>query len=681
MFYIMLGVGVAVVIAVAIMNKGSNSPTAPALKAAKKVKDSVHITDDGHQHGSYVSGSQDVEGGDFSTQADNDEPMSEETEIIQEQQSKQQPKSGTADLIWAGKGSRIEVKGIALPGPMVYWSNGGAKIHEPSSIDITLPVKIDENIGQPEIPSSYEAMSPEQRGSYLRWLSRGRMGAASPSYFRLWFFGIERRAIYEKKDAALCLGEISSRLPSLIENPSLPVILRFMTCVAVMMKYPTEKLALELRHITNLPPDILNVLLAPYAGSEIRLPPLIAYTIMRNAYSGNTPVMHNDEQLSIFAATYTEVTEMGMTLMRPKAIAYVSYFPTNPTLSGPKPLTSIESPDFFKDPSQFSVLTQIWDYVRNLKLQNPTPPPRKKHKLEQKKVNENAAVSDSGNDKTNNEESETTENIIITLDQQMRADLDSFIHEKLQNQLEPLLIPLLEFSDLIELEIGERPTGSQRRGISEITRTGGRLIIPDLGISGKTYYWEDLVSPVWIEIGERVSDAYRTAAILFEFASSFTGSAGDIDERKLFRRKPNERRKKLKDILERLTTHFELEKKELDRLAVLSQIFEHQSVDPQNLAVSFQNWLQPEDRILLRDLFFRLCAPTGESFAKERDEFLTSLSTLLAVEGRPQPVAKSSVSIGDTLIKAIKRLFRSEELTHNHDQKKDHEESEEESQK
>jgi hypothetical protein len=656
---------VAVVVVVTMMNKGGDK-TDPALKAAVKVKDSVHITDDGHLHGSYVSGSQNVEGGNFSSKPENKESTpAEKPEEIKEPPPQQQ--QSAADLIWAGKGGRIEVKGIALPGPMVYWSNGGARIKEPSSIDITLPVKIDENIGQPEIPSSYEAMSPEQRGAYLRWLSRGRMGTPSSSYFRLWFFGIERRAIYEKKDAALCLVEISSRLPSLLESPSLPVILRFLTCVAVMIKYPTEKLALDLRHITNLPPDILNVLLAPYASSEIRLPPLIAYTVMRNAYSGGSPVMHNNEQLSMFAATYTEVTDMGMTLIRPKSTAYVSYFPTNPTLSGTKPLTSIEAPDFFKDPSQFSTLTQIWDYIRNLKLQNPTPPPRKKHKLAERKQDEND--SNSVKSESISEVSEISENIPESLDQQMRADIDSFIHEKLQNQHEPLIISMLELSDLIELEIGERPTGAQRRGILEITRAGGRLIIPEIGILGKVYHWEDSVSLAWIEIGDRVSDAYRTAAILLEYASSFTGGAIDITEHKLFGRKPTERKKKLIDILERLTVHFELEKEELDRLSVLLQIFEHQAVDPQNLSVSFQNWLQIEDRMLIRDFFFRLCAPSGESFAKEREEFLTSLSTLLEVEGRPQSVIKPNVSTGDALIKALKHLFRSEELSH--DQKND----------
>ena len=659
MLYIIIGVGVAVVVVVTIMNTGTGKSD-PTLKAAGKVKDSVHITDDGHLHGAYIPGSKNVEGGNYSSQDENKESMPEEKPKEIKEPKQQQQQGATADLIWAGKGSRIEVMGIALPGPMVYWSNGGAKIKEPSTIDITLPVKIDENIGQPEIPSSYEAMSPEQRGAYLRWLSRGRMGTASSSYFRLWFFGIERRAMYEKKDAALCLGEISSRLPSLLESPALPVILRFMTCVAVMIKYPPEKLALDLRHITNLPTDILNVLLAPYADSEIRLPPLIAYTVMRNAYAGGASIMHNNEQLAMFAATYTEVTDMGMSLTRPKVIAYVSYFPTNPSLSGTKPLTSIESPDFFKDPSQFSTLTQIWDYIRNLKLQNPTPPPRKKHKLAEKKADENE--SDSVKEGNITGEPEIIENIPVSLDQQMRADIDSFIQEKLQNQHEPLIISLLELSDLIEFEIGERPTGAQRRGISEITRAGGRLLIPDLAILGKTYHWEDLVSLAWIEIGDRVSDAYRTAAILLEYASSFTGGAIDITERKLFSRKPTERKRKLKDILERLTVHFKLEKEELNRLSVLLQIFEHQSIDPQNLSVSFQNWLQTEDRMLLRDFFFRLCAPTGESYAKERDEFLTSLSTLLDIEVHPQTVVKSNISTGDALIKALKHLFRSEEL-------------------
>ena len=671
MFYeIIIGAGVAVVVVMAIINRGGGKSADTALQAAKKVKDSIHITDDGTQHGAYVSDSQNVEGGVFSHQDENIE-HTENITAVKEPQETPRPQ-GAVDLIWAGKGSRIEVKGIALPGPMVYWSNGAAKIKEPSSIDITLPVKIDENIGQPEIPSSYEAMNPEQRGAYLRWLSRGRMGAASPSYFRLWFFGIERRALSEKKDAALCLAEISARLPSLLGNPSLPVILRFLTCVAVMIKYPPERLALDLRHIINLPPDILNVLLAPYAGSEIRLPPLVAYTVMRNAYPGGSPVLHNDEQLSLFASTYTETTDMGMTLIRPKAVAYVTYYPTNPVLSGPKPLTNIEAPDFFKDPSQFSNLIQIWDYVRGLKLQNPTPEPRKKHKLAERKKDENNSELTDG-------ESEI-ENIPITLDKQMRSDLDSFIQEKLQDEQEPLIISLLELSEFIELEVGERPTGSQRRGISEMARTGGRLLLPDLGILGKIYRWEDLVSPIWIEIGERVSDAYRTAAILLEFASSFTGGAIDITERRLFSRKPNERRKKLKDIFERLTLHFKLTKEESDRLAVLLQIFEHQSVDSQNLAGSFQNLLQLEDRVFLRDFFFKLCAPTGESLAKERDEFLTSLSALLEVEveRRPQSMTKSTISIGEILIKAVKHLFRSEELPQDHDLKKNREESKEE---
>ena len=659
MLYIMLGVGVAVVIVVTMINKSGNNPADPALKAAGKVKDSLHITDDGHQHGEYIHSSQNTEGGSYSPKDENVVPQQEEKVTVT--QAPQQPQSGTADLLWAGKGSRIEVKGIPLPGPMVYWSNGGSKIKEPSSIDITLPVKIDESIGQPEIPGSYEAMSPEQRAAYLRWLSRGRMGVASSSYFRLWFFGMERRALYERKDAALCISEISSRLPSLLENPSLPVILRFLICVAVMIKYPTERLALDLRHITNLPPEILNVLLAPYAGSEVRLPPLIAYTVMRNAYSGDSPVMHNNEQLSIFASTYTEVTDMGISLTRPKAIAYVSYFPTNPVLSGPKPLTSVEAPDFFKAPSQFSVLTQIWDYVRNLKLQNPTPPPRKRRKLAESTVDEKKP--ESANNAIDNDYPGTVDTVPATLDQQMRADLDSFIHEKLQNQHEPLIIPLLELSDLIELEVGERPTGAQRRGISEITRAGGRLLIPDLAVFGKIYHWEDLVSPVWIEIGERVSDAYRTAAILFEFASSLSGGDVEVSERKLLSRKPSERKSKLTDILERLTVHFELTKEEQNSMSVLLKIFEHEKTDPQSLAVSFQNCLQLEDRMLLRDFFFRLCAPTGDSFAKERDEFLTSLSAFLDVEGRPEPLAKSNISIGEALIKAIKHLFRSEELT------------------
>lgn len=641
MIYIILGVGVVVVVAVTIMNR-SDKKQDPAVNAAKRVRDSVHITDDG-EHGSFEKSSK-IEGGDYGDNKTEDPPETKEEQksvIVDEEKMR---KNGNSDLIWSGKGARLEVSGVSLPGPMTYWSNGPSHTKEPCCIDVTLPVKFDETIGQPEISGSYDTMSPEQRGAYLRWLSRGRMGAISPSYFRTWFFGIERRALVEKKDSPMCLGEISSRLPSLLENPALPVILRFMICSAVMMKYPTDKLALDLRCVSALPAEVLNVLLAPYAGSEIRVPPLLAYTVMRSAFPGNnSPILYNDEQMMLFTAAYSDIMDMGMSLVKPKAITFVAYFPTNPSLSGSKPLVSIETPDFFKDPSQFAPLLAVWEQVRNMRLNKPTPPPRKKRKLP------NSAEITTGEGVEGQAEAVETEELPSTLDKEMRSDIDLFMEEKLDGEEEPLILPLLELSELIELEIGERPTGAQRRGLCEITRTGGRLLVPDLGIAGKTYQWEDLVCLVWIEIGERVSDHYRAAAILFEFAASLVDAM-------------HGKKKMLPELVERITLHFDMSEKELERIKILSTIFEYQSLNPENLSESLKSWIQPEDRQLMRDFFYRLCT-SGDATARARDELSGKLLTLLDVEGRPQPIANiSPQEIGGRLTKALKRLFRSEEL-------------------
>lgn len=674
MIYIILGVGVVIVVAVTVI-RGNKSGTDPAITAAVKVRDSVHITDDG-TGGSYEgSGSGGtVEGGTLAEHASNGGENSAgaqpnmsasashntETTHIEDEPRSHLPVS---EALWAGKGSRIEVAGIILAGAMTFWSSGPVKTKEPCCIDTSLPVVFDDEAGQPEIPSSYEVMTPEQRGAYLRWISRGRMGATSTSYFRTWFFGIERRALVDKRDSAFCLTEICARIPSLLEYPALATILRFATCVAMLIKYPMEKLCIDLRSVPVLPIEILNVMLSPYAGTDVRLPPIIAYTAMRCSTFGGPTMLHNDEQLVLFAAAYNERTEMGISLARPKAVTYVAYFPTNPSLSSSKPLLSLETPDFFKDSSQLSPLIEIWTQVRNMRLNKPTKPPRKKRKLPEVKVPSDTQ-EDSG--------IESDESVHVhTMDDEMRADLDAFIKEKNESredndekdnkddkdtrkkESEPLFMRLSDLSELIELDIGERPTGAQRRGLCEITRTGGRLIVPDLGIAGKLYRWDALVSLLWIEIGDRVSNIYRAAALVFEFAAGFEkGALGHA-----------ERKKHLETLLDRLKLHFELTSEENERLTVLRSMFEREMIDPHNFADSFQNCIQEEERLLLRDFFYRLCAPTGERFAKERDEYLTLLCRILNVEGRPRPIDREPPDeIGKKLTAAVSHVFRSEEL-------------------
>ena len=120
-------------------------------------------------------------------------------------------------LQWRDGGAPVSFKGgsfsFIIPHPMVYFSSGDyAAYAEASCIYTKLPVaRWTNQSNSPEALGywpSYIKLSPIQRGIYLNWLSEGKKDSAIQiGYVFVYFYGLERRALIDKKDTLPIIHE------------------------------------------------------------------------------------------------------------------------------------------------------------------------------------------------------------------------------------------------------------------------------------------------------------------------------------------------------------------------------------------------------------------------------------------------------------------------------------------
>lgn len=123
---------------------------------------------------------------------------------------------------WVPPGTSVTVQGRTLPGGMLYVGTGVAGVSayagvEPALIDPTLPGthRSPDRAGtQMGYWPSYREISPASRAAYLDWLASGRPAGAYIGYVFLFFYGIERRALFE----AAYRDEARAEVPQLVDE-------------------------------------------------------------------------------------------------------------------------------------------------------------------------------------------------------------------------------------------------------------------------------------------------------------------------------------------------------------------------------------------------------------------------------------------------------------------------------
>jgi tellurite resistance protein len=136
---------------------------------------------------------------------------------------RERPSTQDVSAFWVGPGKDITVADHLIRGGMVYVGTGLASIQgysiEPALIDPKKQVQTEEadfRARQTNYWPSYETISPEGRGSYLKWLVAGKSDPqADIGFVFLYFYGLERRVLHDlanhteaDPEVAAILGEI-----------------------------------------------------------------------------------------------------------------------------------------------------------------------------------------------------------------------------------------------------------------------------------------------------------------------------------------------------------------------------------------------------------------------------------------------------------------------------------------
>jgi hypothetical protein len=419
----------------------------------------------------------------------------------------EKPKPQSSLLRWSGKTGSIQVGAMIVRGPVAYWSDGPSSTPEPSCVDVSLPIELPESGAPSDGAASYGEMTPLQRGTYLMWLASGRIQTPPhPCYAALWLFGLERRVLIDRLDIGLCIGEAFRLLPLIRWDSLRQSLIKLITWMAAKVWLPEDQLLAFTRSLLEIPTEILCMLLKPYADAKLPLPSFIAYTVMRTApFGGEAPMAHSVEMMDKFAPDYKSTCAGGIVLTKPRTSLFVAYVPSNPSLTNEKKAAGgvLELPDFFKDTTDFAPLIAAWDGF--LKLHRAVPQPASALKELEK-----------------------------------RPDWDSFVRE-LRGAEEaggagtkpvPVSTGLENLAELMGIELkadrnAEKTGAADRKKIVEAARVEGFLILPDLGVAGKEYRWNDPVVLVPFPAGSRPSRDFSASALLLEYAAALTGRSDE----------------------------------------------------------------------------------------------------------------------------------------------------------
>lgn len=519
-------------------------------------------------------------------------------------------------LHWTSRTSSLDVNGLVLQSPMVYWSESTPGVGEPSCIDMTLPYEIP-SVDEPVLDGaeSYQLMTPSQRGAYLMWIAGGKvLQPPHVSWPTLWFMGIERRVLFDKQDVPFCVYELLRMLPIIRWEQLNQAMQRLIVWLSVKTMIPEEQILRLITPLSHVPQELFSLLLYGYSSAELPIPSYLAYVIMRSSPLAfpDLKIPYTETLIDAFGIIYKKRAEGGLVPSKPRTKISVVYQPINKSLpESSRKLEVLDIPDFFKDPMPFSPLIEAWS-----------------------EFTDRFQSGEFGED-----------HIDDTIPLERRADWEAYVNTKLNGAAPPLIVPLDELATLMQMDKSEKPTSAERREICETARVEGFLLVPELGVPGKEYDWYDNFALMKIAMGERISDSYNCCAFVFEFAAGIeTKAIGRLSG--------------LSDITQRVMKRFSLAKVELDRFSVLSRIINEQKLSPENLGECLQVWYSQEDLEFIRDFMYTLLAPAGRA-VDEREALLKTTAEVLGVKAEyNKEHDKFPMELGEKLISIIASLFK-----------------------
>ena len=303
----------------------------------------------------------------------------------------------------------------------------------------------------------------------------------------------------------------------------------------------------------------------------------------------------------------------------------ISYTPLNPTLDSSTKIGTIEILDFFEDLRPFEPLIDAWHVFTSGLTETEDEKITAEIMLEDRPDFENFINSLRENAENNNQNPDNPDGEHIEA---------------------PLITTLQELGTLIKINVNsdKKVRGGERKSMVDNAQVEGWQIVPDLGISGREYLWDDKILFIPLEAGAKLSSDYRIASFVLEFICSLIYAR----EERLF-----------EPLRQRLNLYFNLSDDDnirLDAQKFLNLPTQH---DPEYYGEFISVWLSVEEKIKFK--YFILSVIDFMPELRDNEDIRPRLCSILSVKDtEPTPEQKRTPpsNLGAEIVKILSMLFK-----------------------
>jgi len=510
-------------------------------------------------------------------------------------------------LFWAGIQTPLTIRGYTIKSPLTYWSYGSVSPDEASCLDTQLPLGQPYNPNTPLLPywPRYSQITPDQRSKYLLWLSTGKDNDLEEiGYAFLYFYGLERRALIDKKDLDLIVPEVQRLLNRYHFSGSFNTYLNNFLAYIVAVRLETlseDDLKEYFPDMTDLTELMTMVALAWYAQKGKNLPWQLAYSVAHHFSETAIPSAAKKETSyleKLFQTRYLTTFASGLSVVPAKNPYRLEYRPAGPSLLVSRsniPGTTVPAilPSSIPNPlgrkKQFGNLFSLWENcVQDIK------PFLTQLSKGRGVVTWQAYAS-------------LPEELKLTMPHPNQGSWDRLFEESRQGK--PwAFVTTSSLAEVIGIEKRNRLTAAQSRNLVKTVRDGGYVFLPDIRHAGNSYLWDENLAllPLPADGKGELSPSFPSYALILELGIGIAASDGLID---------SSERTYLRAFFEENSTLSNFEKKCLE---ALEDIYAQKPPSLTRLGKRLKEGLDPDTRLSVAQYLVGMTTADGTIDPKEK---------------------------------------------------------------
>lgn len=427
---------------------------------------------------------------------------------------------------WAGNLKEIKIYDYLIPDPLIYWATGPIENNEASCVDISLPIgkPICEAKGSLGYWPAYKSITSNQRANYLLWLStRRNSDLEDVGYVFLFFYGLEYRALIEKKEIPAIIQEVGNLLQRYSDYGSITQYLSsFLAYIAAkqISEISDENFSTFFPNALTLSYDQVLVALAWHVQYDKPLPWEIAYSLANTIPETTKSVITKKLPIQfkqLFENKFKNLYPSGLIIKSSLQNYNLGYRPASPSLlpyyqrhshDNQIEFVNIIYPLGKKD--QFTQIFSIWkESIEDLK------PASRKIGKETEELSSQAYQA-------------LPKILKQNLDHPDKTKWDEILSQSKQEDGSSI-VPISSLANLIHIEKRIRLTPTHSKQLLSTSRDVGYVLIPEFRITGTPYRWDEKV--VLYPLPDKktyTSEYYPTVALILELGLSIALVDGEL---------------------------------------------------------------------------------------------------------------------------------------------------------